>query len=395
MTKKQSIRITMVICSLFIISSFFPSVHGYLNNPNDEYLMQQWGWLNIYADVAYSNNYRGNSSTIVAVIDTGIDLDHPDLQANIFTNPNEIPGNGVDDDHNGYPDDIHGWNFVSNDSNTDDNDGHGTHVAGIIAAISNCIGICGVAPNIKILPIKVIEQENGSTALLHKAILYACSMKAKVISMSLGSNDNDTDTYKASETAYHDYNITLVAAAGNSGSGVVHYPAAYEHVIAVAATTKSNEHAFYSNYGPQIDIAAPGGDSSGLIISTFLNGTYEEKAGTSMATPFVSGAIALMLQWNHTLTPDQVRARLNETAIDLGDLGYDYYFGAGLVNVAGILGLPMVHTYNPILDWFIRNIWWIGLIGIAVVILIIYMALRKKPKPYSSSTNTINSSGFY
>ena len=399
MTKKRSIPILLVICSLVIISAFFPSVRAYLNNPNDEYLLQQWGWLNIYTDVAYSNNYRGNPSTLVAVIDTGIDLNHPDLQTNIYTNPGEIPGNFLDDDGNGYIDDIHGWNFVNNSNDVEDHDGHGTHVSGIIAAINNTIGICGVAPNVKILPIKVIEIESGDLAVIPDAIKYAVKMGAKIISMSIGTNDPVAPLLKlridnAISNAYGNGTV-LVAAAGNDGTTTVSYPASNSKVIAVAATTTSNHRASYSNTGPEIDIAAPGGDSSGAIISTYKGNGYVSAAGTSMACPHVSGAIALMLQWNSTLTPAQVWARLNETAIDLGYPGRDNDFGAGLVNVAGILGLPMVHTYNPTLDWFIRNIWWIGLIGIVVILLIIYTVLKKSPQGSSSSIRASSASGYY
>jgi subtilisin family serine protease len=230
MTKKWSIHIFLIICTLYLTSAFFPSVIGYLNNPNDELLMQQWGWLRIYTDVAYSNNYRGNPSTLVAVIDTGIDLNHPDLQANIYTNPGEIPGDGLDNDLNGHIDDIHGWNFVSDTNNTDDNDanGHGTHCSGIIAAVTNAIGICGIAPNVKILPIKVIESESGDLALLPKAISYAVKMGADIISMSIGTNSVSGPLKVLIDTAInlaYGNGTVLVAAAGNDGSTSVSYPA--------------------------------------------------------------------------------------------------------------------------------------------------------------------------
>jgi len=397
MSKKFSTPILLIICTLFITSAFLPASLGYLNNPSDEFLMQQWGWLHIYTDVAYSNNYRGNPSTLVAVIDTGIDLDHPDLQANIYTNPSEIPGDGLDNDLNGYIDDIHGWNFVSDTNNTDDNDGHGTHVSGIIAAINNAIGICGIAPNVKILPIKVIEIDSGDLALLTKAINYAVAMGADIISMSIGTDSPGSDEIPidlAISTAYL-AGVVLVAAAGNDGTTTVSYPARNSLVIAVAATTSSDQHASYSNTGTAVDIAAPGGDSSRAIISTYINGSYRSMAGTSMACPHVSGAIALMLQWNSTLIhrPADVRARLIETAIDLGTPGVDNEFGAGLVNIAGILNLPMEHVYNPTLDWIIRNIWWIGLIGVVVILLVIYAALKKKPQGSSEPSFTALSSG--
>ena len=163
MGKKRYFSFFLITCLVFTVTTILPTNnYAYLNNPSDKYLMQQWGWLNIYCDVTYVNGYRGNTSTIVAVIDTGIDLDHPDLQENIYTNPGEIP-NGADTDGNGYIDDIHGWNFVlgQDNNNTEDNDGHGTHCSGIIAGIDNTIGVCGVAPDVKILPVKVIETKTG------------------------------------------------------------------------------------------------------------------------------------------------------------------------------------------------------------------------------------------
>ena len=399
MTKKWSTHIFLIICTLFIASAFLPSGLGYLNNPNDEFLMQQWGWLRIYTDVAYANNYRGNSSTIVAVIDTGIDIDHPDLQANIYTNPGEIPGDGLDNDGNDYIDDVHGWNFVSSNNNVEDNDGHGTHVSGIIAAIDNSIVICGVAPHVKILPIKVIEIASGNLSVLPEAINYAVKMGADIISMSIGTNEPIGPFLKfkidtAINNAYGNGTV-LVAAAGNDYLSTVSYPASNPKVIAVAATTTSDHRASYSNTGSEIDIAAPGGDSSGAIISTTKNNTYISMAGTSMACPHVSGAIALMLQWNSTLTPTEVWERLNETAIDLGTPGRDDEFGVGLVNIAGILDLPLAHTYNPTLDWFFQNIWWIGLIGVVVILLVIYAILKKKPQAYSDVSFTTPSPNPY
>ncbi len=402
MVKKryQSFHLILLFTLVFLITTVNPPVHAYLNNPNDKYLMDQWGWLNIYADVTYSNGYRGDNATIVAVIDTGIDLDHPDLKDNIYTNLAEKYGTpGVDDDGNGYIDDIHGWNFVDDTNDTSDHDGHGSHCAGIIAATDNSIGICGVAPDVQILPIKVIETHKGDLSNLVDAITYACIMNASVISMSLGADPDEVGPLLKNKinnvisAAYYGNGTVLVAAAGNTdplGIEEVMYPACNPLVIAVGATTKSNTKAYYSNYGNEVELAAPGGDSSAAIISTYNESNYAQLGGTSMACPHVSGVVALLLQWNKTLTPDEVRARLNSTAIDLGDPGKDKYFGYGLVNAAGALGLPQAHVYNPIVDWFFRNLWWILTLALAAVFLIIYYALRSKPKggepAYSAST---------
>lgn len=344
--------------------------------------MRQWGWLKIYADVAYANGYRGNNTTIVAVIDTGIDLDHPDLQDNIYTNPLEI-SDGTDTDGNGYIDDIHGWNFVGDINDTSDHDGHGSHCAGIIAAIDNTIGICGVAPDVQILPIKVIETESGDMNVLAEAINYSRMMGADIISMSFGTDDDDfigkQQINNAIKIAYES-GIVLVAAAGNDGKNDVSYPAANPNVIAVAATTKSDERAFYSNYGVEIEIAAPGGDASGAIISTYNESNYIQLAGTSMATPHVSGVVALLIQWNNTLTPEEIRAIINTNAIDLGSIGWDQEFGYGLINIAACLGLPANHTYSSVVDWFYRNFWWIFIVGVSIICLTIISIMRRKSK---------------
>ncbi len=384
MVRKKQFQILLFVCLLFIAPAFFSCSFAYLNNPYDDRIMDQWGWLAIYADVAYANGYRGTNSTIVAVIDTGIDLDHPDLVDNLYTNPSET-ANGVDDDNNSYVDDIHGWNFVDDTNDTSDHDGHGSHCAGIIAANDNAIGICGVAPDVKILPIKVIESGSGDLDELVDAIAYARIMGASVISMSIGADPDSVGgglriLIDAEILLAHLAEIVLVAAAGNTdpvGIQEIMYPACNEYVISVGATTKSNTKAFYSNYGPEIDIAAPGGDTSGAIISTYNESNYKNLGGTSMACPHVSGVVALMLQWNGTLTADEVRARINDTAIDLGTTGWDEEFGHGLINAAGCLGLPMDHTYNPILDWIIRNMWWILLLGVIAVLAIIFNATKK------------------
>ncbi len=349
-------------------------------------LIDQWGWLNIYADVAYSNGYRGNSSTIVAVIDTGIDLDHPDLVANIYTNAVEAAGSdGVDDDSNGFIDDIHGWNFVDNNNDTGDHAGHGSHVAGIIAADNNGIGIVGIAPDVKILPIKVIESVSGDMSVLDEAIYYATNMGAHIISMSIGTDSaGPFPDINANLTAAYASGIVLVAAAGNDATSPVNYPASHSDVIAVSAVDKSNAFcSLYSNYGMDVEISAPGGYSP-QILSTGNVSDYIYKVGTSMACPHVTGVIALMLQKNSSMTPDDIRQKMADTAIDLGTPGWDAYYGEGLINAAGCLDLPMEHTYNVIWGWIFANIYWVAPLALGIVLLIIYYALRK-PKAAETS----------
>ena len=246
----------------------------------------------------------GNSDVVVAVIDTGIDYDHPDLAANIWINPGEIPGNGMDDDSNGYVDDVHGWNFVKNNKNPDDDHGHGTHVAGIIGAVgNNSIGVAGVAWNVKLMPLKVLDRRGrGFTSDVIEAINYAAH-RADVINLSLGSNNFSQGMKDAIANA----SALVVAAAGNDGNNndeTPSYPASYDldNIIAVAATNHKDKLTGFSNYGAtSVDLAAPGN----LIASTYRGGRYAYMSGTSMATPHVSGGAALVMAAFPELNVDQ------------------------------------------------------------------------------------------
>lgn len=389
MVKKRLLCIFSLFSVLLTVSSFLPIAFAAGNNPTDPYLLDQWGWYNIYADVPYYYGFRGNSSIIVAVIDTGIDLDHPDLIDNIYTNPNDPLGGG-DDDGNGYIDDINGWNFVDNNNDASDHDGHGSHCSGIIAGNDNTIGVCGVAPDVKILPIKVIETKSGSLGTLAEAIEYAIMMNASVISMSIGSTGGAAPpaVEAAINNAYNN-GCVLVAAAGNEyPTDPVLYPASNSQVIAVAAVTSANAWSSYSCVGPEVEIAAPGGDSpyGGFIISTYNVSNYVYSIGTSMAAPHVSGVVALMLHQNMSLSPDEIRLTINQTAIPLGLPATQV--GEGLINAAGCLGFPLVHMYDPMLDWLNRNLWWIVLIGLTVVILILIKVARKPKKVEPTYTTT-------
>jgi len=244
----------------------------------------------------------------VGVIDTGIDLSHPDLKANIKGGYNAI-----------YP-----WK-----SPNDDN-GHGTHVAGIIAALNNSIGVVGVGPKIDLYAIKVLNASgSGYLSDVIEGLDWAVKNKMKVVNMSLGTDQHIQSFHDAIKNAYN-AGVTIVAAAGNSG-GTVTYPAAYPEVIAVSATDESNQIASWSSRGPEVDLAAPGVN----IYSTYKGLTYKTLSGTSMAAPHVTGAAALIIDKGKcgTCTPDEIRQRLQQTAIDLGDPGTDNLYGAGLVNV--------------------------------------------------------------
>ena len=255
----------------------------------------------------------GSRSVVVAVIDTGIDITHPDLAANIFVNPGEIPGNGADDDHNGFIDDVHGWDFVNDDNDPKDDHFHGTHCAGTIGAVGNDgQGVVGVNWQVTLLPIKFLSAGgSGTTADAVESIEYAVAMGADITSNSWGGGDFSRALLEAILAASA-RDVLFVAAAGNEGSDTdlgPHYPSGFDspNIIAVAATDRNDELAYFSNYGAtSVDLGAPGV----TIKSTVPDGQYDVYSGTSMAAPHVAGAAALIKVVAPGLDVVQLKARL-------------------------------------------------------------------------------------
>ncbi len=256
----------------------------------------------------------GSDSVIVAVIDTGVLYTHSDLSSNIWSNTDEFPDNGIDDDQNGFIDDIRGWDFVNSDNNPTDDNGHGTHCAGTIGATgNNGIGVAGVNWHVKIMPVKTNGAlGSGSFTDLTEGVIYAGNNGAQVISMSV----TGTASYLPLEDAILASPAVVVCAAGNQGTDndiSPHYPASFPsaNIIAVAATnstddlvTVSTVSSWGSNYGAaSVDLAAPGQE----ILSTFFDGNYAWGGGTSMATPHVSGVAALIKSINPQLTNIQIK----------------------------------------------------------------------------------------
>ncbi len=315
------------------------------------------GYLNRLNMAAAWDITRGHPAILVAVIDSGIDLEHEDIRANLWQNPGEVPANGRDDDGNGFVDDVYGWNFAADSPDVDDWLGHGSHVAGIIAArINNGLGIAGVAPKTQVMAVGVFAPPGyGTFADEIRAILYATDQGADVINLSLGST-----AYSRGEEMAVDYavrrGVVVVAAAGNNGRTVYHWPAAHPAAIAVTATTARDAIAGFSNRGDFVDLAAPGV----AIWSLRRGGGYLAMSGTSMATPHVAGVAALILAHNPTLTPAEVRAILETTATDLGVLGRDEVFGYGRVDALAALRAtpPYTGTVLPDLpDWLRARTW--------------------------------------
>jgi subtilisin family serine protease len=272
--------------------------------PNDALYESMWalnGNYGISASDAWDIN-TGSSEMVVAVVDTGVDYNHPDLAANIWTNSGEIPSNGKDDDSDGYIDNVFGWNSFSSNGDPLDDNGHGTHVAGVIGAVgNNGFGISGINWNVKIMPIKFLNQYgSGSLSSAIEALEFLVVMKQKGVNVRVSNNSWGGGNF--SQVLYNaikkvsDAGIVFVAAAGNESNDNdlnPSYPASYQipNIISVAALDSNGGIAGFSNYGVRsVGIAAPGVD----IVSTYLGGGYTSLSGTSMATPHVSGAIALL-----------------------------------------------------------------------------------------------------
>ncbi|MFH0894911.1 MAG: S8 family serine peptidase [Bacteroidota bacterium] len=295
--------------------------------PNDPSFTSLWGLNNtgqtggtadsdIDAPEAWSIITDVPSNIVIAVIDTGVDYNHPDLAANMWVNSDEVPNNGLDDDNNGYIDDYRGWDFAYDDNNPMDGHYHGTHCAGTIAGVgNNSIGVTGVAWHAKIMPVKFLNDSgSGYTSDAISSIQYAVANGAKILSNSWGGGGY-SQALKDAITASHNAGTLFVAAAGNSGTNndtTPHYPSSYdvENIIAVAATDHNDNLASFSCYGPtSVDLAAPGV----TIYSTKPNNTYGSLSGTSMATPHISGMCALTWANFPELTNLQIKARLLST----------------------------------------------------------------------------------
>lgn len=325
----------------------------------DEKYINQWWLEQIQARQAHKIT-SGSPEIVVAVIDTGIDWQHPELTQNIWVNPKEIPDNNKDDDGNGFIDDIHGWDFYDNDNDSLEGttiDFHGTSVAGIIANAADNIGLTGVAPKVKIMDLRVFPPKGGATARdIIKALDYATRNRAHVVNMSFarrGCRDIEPE-YRTALQAALDKGLILIAAAGNEGVSCVNFPAAYPGVIAVGATGREARVTPYSQGGRELLVVAPGGDMSyeeflekaaklqnfeeflpllkTAILTPYPYASYGPFFGTSASAPHVAGVVALMLSVNLKLTRDQVIKILQETAIDKGPRGRDNRYGYGIVD---------------------------------------------------------------
>ncbi|NPD88960.1 MAG: S8 family serine peptidase [Asgard group archaeon] len=363
MHKRKTVFILVLFLSFLIFSQIDPSNHSvdtvfahYESSFHHRLIHSKGAW-------AITN---GSKDITVAVLDSGIDFSHSELQNTAWENEDEISDNAIDDDGNGYVDDINGWDFVFNDSNPGPEGGdevhwHATFIAGIIAAPLNSIGPVGVAPNVTIMDVRVLDVSNlrgTSYEGLGNAIRYAVDNGADVINLSL-------NYYPANDTYYDDIlyavsqNVAVVSITGNTylpdgGQEYKSYPGGYEEVITVGATNSSGGLADYSNFGEWTEIVAPVGSEDDIthLYSTVpfytYNSFYGWGYGTSFACPQVAAVIALMKSYNNSMPISEMKTILQNTATDLGDPGKDIYFGYGLLNASAALeAMLLQQTEEP------------------------------------------------
>ncbi|KKW34076.1 MAG: peptidase S8 and S53, subtilisin, kexin, sedolisin [Parcubacteria group bacterium GW2011_GWA2_53_21] len=360
---------------VLFLALLFQAFPVFAQTPNDPLLDRLWYLDRIHASDAWETT-TGHDGVVVAVLDSGVDLGHPDIEANVWLNEDEISGNGLDDDGNGRKDDVHGWDFVDGDADPNPEDAipfdpsavsHGTLVAGIIGAVgNNAEGIAGINWDVRIMPLRILNRQGvGGEQAAIDAINYALDNGADVINMSFTGRNISTPFSHAVKKAY-DRGVVFVAAVGNDGeNGQANlnrdpiYPACLkgalddDWVIGVAATTSTDEKAGFSNYGRNCtDISAPGVDLFGTSFYDPDNASFDERytgfwQGTSMAAPMVSGSAALLLSRFPTLTPAQMKIILQLSVDPVKTKGTAWFgqLGSGRVNVAR--ALEFAAAYAP------------------------------------------------
>ncbi len=299
----------------------------------------QWGMTQIDIENAWDDT-TGAATTLIAILDSGIDLTHIDLAGQLWVNPGEIAGNSKDDDNNGYVDDVDGWNFVNSNKNVSDDNGHGTLVAGVAAAIGgNNQGIVGVCPLCTILPVKVMQSSGvANYSDIAAGVLYAALKGAKVINLSLGGYADSNTLRNAINTAVNTYGVVVVAGAGNDNLSTPFYPAAYGNVLAVAGTDNTDAKLNFSNYGSWVDVSAPASD----IRTTALGGDWANGSGTSIAAPFAAGLAGLLRTMHPDWSQATIRSQIAHTTDEIDSLNPTFVgmLGSGRLNAAAAMEDP-------------------------------------------------------
>ncbi len=329
------IALTPVDATAGLMASSWPAS----GSPNDRYYGRYQADLRLIGLPAAWRTTTGSPFVTVAIIDSGTTASHEDLAGITFVSP---------------------YNTVTEEPEAADDDGHGTHVTGTIAAqTNNGKGIAGIAPGVKIMPIKVLDESGaGSLFDLLVGVDYAVANGAQIINLSLGGPLPWSSVIATQPTfdAAHDAGVTIIAAAGNDGDGSIDYPCAFDHVICVGATDNIDRRASFSNANAYIDISAPGVDTASTLPPFVCGGSpscYGLGNGTSMAAPHVAGIAALILSTWPAYAPDQIESALESTAVDLGPAGRDDLFGHGRVNAAAsvafgpVPGAPTGVTATP------------------------------------------------
>ena len=358
-------RITQGVFFCFLVTNALPV---YALTPDDEFLEEQWYLENIGAYEAW-DTHTGDGSVVVAVLDTGIDLDHPDLEENIWVNTGEVADDGIDNDSNGYVDDVNGYDFVDDDgSPVPDQDSafdegavsHGTVIAGIIGAVGdNDEGVAGIIWDVQLMSVRILDNEGvGDSNLARQGVEYAMENGADVINLSFTGFDFDDVLRRAIEEAY-EAGIVVVAAMGNADNGGINtdespiFPACFgeradeDWILGVAATDQDDVKAEFSNYGAECtDISAPGEDIFSAVYQDddwieFADGFYQDSwSGTSMASPMVAGAAALLKSAYHSLTPDDIKSILRLSVDPVTATGdAQGKMGSGRLNIGTALTL--------------------------------------------------------
>ncbi|MBE2247441.1 MAG: S8 family serine peptidase [Candidatus Competibacteraceae bacterium] len=322
--------------------------------PNDPSYSSQWAMNKIGAPTAW-NYFSTGSNIVIAIVDDAVERTHSDLSPNLWVNPGEIAGNGIDDDNNGYIDDINGYDVGSNDNNPNppsSSYSHGTHVAGISSArTNNGIGVASIGFSCKLMCVKATNSPTSVTNG-YDGIVYAANSGAHIINCSWGGPSYSTTGQNVINYAWNKGCI-IIAASGNDNVSSQFYPAAFNNVISVSATSSNDAKASFSNYGSWIDISAPGHN----IYSTYVGNTYGNMSGTSMASPMVSGLAGLM--WS--LNPSMPRADLinclltTATNIDAQNPSYIGQLGSGRINAAQAMQCVSTSLNNPPVADFTAN----------------------------------------